>query len=190
MTVREALSFFKEMIGGDQDKVIQDLELQPLLDKKISQLSQGQKKRVSIAKSMMLDYNVILMDEPTENLDPEVASKLRQRITQLSKDKVILYTSHNLYEARELGRFVIVLNEGKISTFLPISELRTSDYEIGIRASEDISGIVDCTKRGDYFVIKLKDPEEVNPIIQKIMNKNIKIYEIKEMSNPLEDLLR
>jgi hypothetical protein len=65
--------------------------------------------------------------------------------------------------------------------FKPINEIKLREYTIGIRASEDLSKILKGEYQGDYFVINLNDPSEVNSIIQELMRRNINIYEIKEM---------
>ncbi|MEJ2772140.1 MULTISPECIES: ABC transporter ATP-binding protein [unclassified Stygiolobus] len=190
MSVKESLEFFSQIIGGDPNNVIGRFHLEDILDKRISSLSQGQKKKLSLAKVFLKDYDIYLLDEPTENLDPILASEIRKLIVSLSKSKIIIYTSHNLYEAREIGNYVIVIDKGRISLFKPINEIKLREYTIGIRASGDLSKILKGEYQGDYFVINLNDPSVVNSIIQELMRRNINIYEIKEMRNPLEDLLR
>jgi len=189
MTVRESLKFFSEILGGDPNNVIDKFQLQEILDKRISDLSQGQKKRLSIAKVFVKNYDIYLFDEPTGNLDPVLASEIRKMIVSLSKNKIIIYTSHNLYEAREIGNYVMVISNGRLMLFKPMHEISLKEYFIGIRASEDLSKILNGEYQGDYFVVKVNDPSEVNSIIQKLVERNIKILEIKEMKNPLEDLL-
>ncbi|BDC18271.1 ABC transporter ATP-binding protein [Acidianus sp. HS-5] len=190
MRVKEALEFFSSILGGDVNNVIEKFDLKGLLDKRIADLSQGQKKRVSIAKIFLKNYDIYLFDEPTENLDPITASKIREEIVSLSKSKIVIYTSHNLYEARDIGKYVIVIDEGKLKFFKPISEIRLKEYKIGIRASQDLSRILNGEYQGEYFVITVDDPSKVNQIVQELISKNIQIYEIKEMKNPLEDLLK
>ncbi|ACP56426.1 ABC transporter ATP-binding protein [Saccharolobus islandicus] len=190
MTVREALNFFSKVLGGDPDRVIEEFKLSELLDKKIADLSQGQKKRVAIAKLFLKDHEVYLFDEPTENLDPVIASEIRSMITSLSKHKTVIYTSHNLYEARDIGNYVILIDNGRLALYKPISEIKTKEYVVGIRASEDLSKVLDGHYQGEYFIVTLNDPSEVNNIVLELTKRNVKIFEIKEMKNPLEDLLK
>jgi len=92
MTVRQSLDFFCEIEGGgDIDRVVQALRLEPLMGKKISDLSQGQKKRVSIAKVFLRDRDIYLLDEPTSNVDPKVSREIREYLLNLSKDRILMY---------------------------------------------------------------------------------------------------
>lgn len=189
MTVKEALHFFSKLIGGDVKKVVEEFKLYDLLNKKILDLSEGQKKRISLAKIFMRDADIYLLDEPTTNLDPIFADYLRQKIISLSSKKIVIYTSHNLYEARDIGNYVILIDQGYVKKFLPISEIKVKEHLIGIRASADLSKLFQGYYQGEYYVIKVKDPSEINDILRRLMEKGITIYEIKEMRNPLEDLL-
>jgi ABC-2 type transport system ATP-binding protein len=144
MTVYNALRFYAGMEGGDPEKAIDLLGLNELRDKRVSDLSQGQKKRVSIAKVFLKDRDVYLLDEPTANLDPGLSKEIRDIILQLSKDKLILYSSHNLYEATDIGMNLILIKDGKLALFDKIANVRSKSYRVGIKASEDITKIVDA----------------------------------------------
>ncbi|ARM76610.1 ABC transporter ATP-binding protein [Acidianus manzaensis] len=189
MIVKEALTFFSQLLGGDVNKAIQMFKLQDLLDKKIANLSEGQKKRVSLAKIFLKDYDIYLLDEPTNALDPILASEFRNRIVELSKNKIVIYTSHNLYEARDIGKYVILIDNGKIVKFSSVSDIKVKEYLIGIRASKDLTNLLPGYYQGEYYIVKVKDPSDVNTIVEKLVKEGIQIYEVKEMKNPLEDLL-
>ncbi|AAY80112.1 ATP-binding cassette domain-containing protein [Sulfolobus acidocaldarius] len=190
MRVKEALDFLSRILNANYSSVIEELDLKDLLGKKISDLSQGQKKRVSLSRVFMREKDIYLLDEPTDNLDPVFASKVREKVVSLSKSKIVIYTSHNLYEAKEIGKYVMVMDNGRLIRFCTMDELRTGEYVVGIRASSDLSKILEGHYEGDYFVVKLPDPSMVNEVIQKLLRENITIYEVKEMRNPLEELLR
>jgi len=107
LQVRESLEFFGRAEGArsqDVDRVLDQLEIRDLSAKFPSQLSAGQRKRVSIARIFLRERSIYLLDEPTANLDPKAAREIRELILKLSRDKVVLYSSHNLFEAREIGR--------------------------------------------------------------------------------------
>ncbi|QPG48761.1 hypothetical protein HFC64_01100 [Saccharolobus solfataricus] len=61
---------------------------------------------------------------------------------------------------------------------------------IGIRSPQNLSDILDGYYEGEYFMIKLNDPSELNNILKRILERGIVVYEVKELKNPLEDLLR
>ncbi len=120
LTVREALDFYARAENArpsDVDRVLDELEIREMAGRFLAQLSAGQKKRVSIARVFLQPRSIYLLDEPTANLDPKVAKEIRGLILALSRDKVVLYASHNLYEAREIGRYVLAIKDGKLALF-------------------------------------------------------------------------
>ncbi|WP_449462317.1 ABC transporter ATP-binding protein [Tardisphaera miroshnichenkoae] len=201
MTVAQAVDFYAKVEGAkkeDVDRVLQQLSLEELRKKPVGELSQGQRKRVSMAKVFLRDKDVYLLDEPTTNLDPVTASDIRKMMGDLSREKVVLYSSHNLYEARDLGRNVIVINEGKLVTFTDIDKLKPSSYSVAVRiytdSEEEEKRVKEVMKdyefNNGYYVIPLSDPSQVNDAVQRLIAKGMRIREIKEAENPLESLLR
>jgi len=87
-----------------------------LLKKRYMDLSAGQKTRVNLVKSLLNDPEIILMDEPTASLDPDIADKMLSYIEMLKKEKnlTLLYTSHNMTEITRICDEVIFLDHGKI----------------------------------------------------------------------------
>jgi ABC-2 type transport system ATP-binding protein len=191
LRVREALEFYavvENASTADVDRVMDLLGIQELNGRYLSQLSAGQKKRVSIARVFLREREIYLLDEPTTSLDPKLAREIRTLILDLSREKIVLYSSHNLFEAREIGRFVLVVNEGRLIRFDHIENLRGSRYAVGIRALEPSDALTGYTREGDYYVRELSGPEEVPALIRVLESRGVKIREIREMDNPLEDL--
>ena len=189
MTVYKALKFYADMEGGNPDDVIDLLSLDELRDKRVSDLSQGQKKRVSIAKVFLREREIYLLDEPTANLDPGLSKSIRDIILKLSKNKLVLYSSHNLYEASDIGTNLILIKEGKLAMFDKISNVRSKNYRVGIRALSDISEIVDAKKgEGGYYVLNVSTPKEAGLALQKIVKSGILVTEMRELDNPLQEL--
>ncbi len=188
MTVYNALEFYANMEGGDPQEVVDLLKLNELSGKRVSDLSQGQKKRVSIAKVFLKERAVYLLDEPTANLDPGLSKEIRDIVLQLSKDKLVLYSSHNLYEASDIGTNLILIKDGKLATFDKISNIRSKSYRVGIKASEDITNVVDAKKDGEYYVLDVSKPEEAGMALRKIVEKGILVTEMRELDNPLQEL--
>jgi ABC-2 type transport system ATP-binding protein len=188
MTVYNALKFYGSMEGGDPQEVLDLLKLNDLGGRRVSDLSQGQKKRVSIAKVFLRERAVYLLDEPTANLDPGLSKEIRDIVLQLSKDKLVLYSSHNLYEASDIGTNLILIKDGKLATFDKISNIRSKNYRVGIKASEDITKIVDAKKDGEYYVLDVSKPEEAGIALRKIVEKGILVTEMRELDNPLQEL--
>jgi ABC-2 type transport system ATP-binding protein len=191
LSVEEGLRFYATVEGGtaqDVERVIRLLGLDEFRHRFFSQLSQGQKKRVSIGRVFLQERGIYLLDEPTSNLDPKLAREIRDLVLGLSKDDLVLYSSHNLFEAKEIGKYVLALRDGKLGYFGLLSELRPAKYVIGIRADGADGALSGLSKKGDYYIQELSGPEEVPKLVAELMAKGVKIREVKEMENPLEDL--
>jgi len=191
LQVREALDFFARAEGArpqDVDRVLDQLEIRDLSTKFPSQLSAGQRKRVSIARIFLRERSIFLLDEPTANLDPKLAREIRELILRLSREKVVLYSSHNLFEAREIGRYVLVIKSGQVARFDRIENVRGSRFVLGIRVLEPSPVLASFDHEGDYYLKELAGPEEVPGILRDLIAQGVKIREAREMENPLEDL--
>jgi ABC-2 type transport system ATP-binding protein len=191
LRVEEALRFYATVEGvgpAEVERAVRLLGIEELRGRFFSELSQGQKKRVSIARVFLQDRSIYLLDEPTSNLDPKLAREIRDLVLARSQDDLVLYSSHNLYEAKEIGKYVLALRAGRVGYFGLLSELRPARYVIGIRA-EGATGILSSAARqGDYYLQELAGPEEVPKLIAELVAKGVQIREVKEMENPLEDL--
>ncbi len=91
-------------------------EISDLLDRITASLSTGQLTRVNLTKAFVNDPKLLLLDEATASLDPDIADKTRKTLKKMQKEKgvSILYTSHNMAEIEELCDWVIFINKGKI----------------------------------------------------------------------------
>lgn len=189
MTVHGALAFYSRIEGGSADEVISLLNLEDLRDKKVSDLSQGQKKRVSIAKVFLRERDLYLLDEPTSSLDPAVSKEIRDILLRLSKDRIVLYSSHNLYEANDVGTNLILVRDGAIGYFDKISNIRSKEYRVGIRTTTDVSKIIDARPGdGGYYVLSVSTPEEAGLALKKLVENGVLVTEMRQLDNPLQDL--
>jgi ABC-2 type transport system ATP-binding protein len=193
LRVREALAFYArvERAGpADVERVLDLLEIRPLADRYISQLSAGQRKRVSIARVFLRERPIYLLDEPTSNLDPKVASEIRALVLNLSRERVVLYSSHNLYEAREIGRYVLTIRDGELALFGRMEDLRSAHFVIGIRTLAPSDALAAFPRQGDYYLKELPGPEAVPELLRTLEAQGVRIREVREMGNPLEDLFK
>ena len=121
LTIEENLQVFGRMYGVQnlKDKIIEIMEKLNLVDlkkRKTGELSSGQKNRVSLAKALINDPEILLLDEPTASLDPDVGDYVRGIIENFSsnKKKTILIASHNMNEVERLCSEVMMMKNGEI----------------------------------------------------------------------------
>ncbi|HYA70118.1 MAG TPA: heme ABC exporter ATP-binding protein CcmA [Thermoplasmata archaeon] len=192
LRVREALEFYAQVeraSPADVDRVLDLLEIREFAGHFLSQLSAGQRKRVSVARVFLRERSIYLLDEPTSNLDPKLAREIRSLILELSREKIVLYSSHNLFEAREIGRYVLAIKGGQLALFDRIENLRGSRFVVGVRVLESSPAPPEgFTREGDYYLRELPGPEAVPALLYDLESKGVKIRELREMNNPLEDL--
>ncbi|MGA2876177.1 MAG: ABC transporter ATP-binding protein [Nitrososphaerales archaeon] len=189
MTVYNALKFYSNIEGGNVDEVISLLNLESLASTKFSDLSQGQKKRVSIAKVFLRERDLYLLDEPTASLDPAAAKEVRDLVLRLSRDKLVLYSSHNLYEASDIGTNLILLKSGTIAYFDKIQNIKSKEYLVGFKTDTDISRIIDAKLgEGGYYVLSVSTPQEAGMALKKLIENGVLVTEMRELGNPLQEL--
>jgi ABC-2 type transport system ATP-binding protein len=188
MTVFNTLKYYADIEGGDVEHVIDLLSLNELGDRRFSSLSQGQKKRVSIGKIFLRERDLYLLDEPTSNVDPKISKEIRDILIELSKDKFVLYSSHNLYEAREIGTYLILIKNGELKFFDKIENVKTRQYRVGIKTLNDISKLLPESKfENGYYVVTVDSPREVAKIVNNLVQCGAELVELRELDNPLQE---
>ena len=121
LTVRQNLEIYGRLYGIKDLKkriheISNDLEIKEFFERKTGELSSGQKNRVSLAKSLINKPEILLLDEPTASLDPDIGDFIRSYIQEYkSKNKVtVLLASHNMNEVERLCDSIIMMRKGKI----------------------------------------------------------------------------
>jgi len=121
MTVRTFLEFIANVRGlsGEArkrrlDDVIQRLALSGVLEQAIETLSKGFKRRVGLAQALLHDPQVLILDEPTDGLDPNQKHQVRTLINEMSKDKIIVISTHILEEVDAVCNRAIIIAGGRL----------------------------------------------------------------------------
>ena len=121
LTVRQNLEVYGRLydiknLKGKIDYLCEKLRLNELINKITGELSSGQKNKVSLAKSIINDPTVLLLDEPTASLDPETGDFVRNFLEEYQKENQtsILLASHNMIEVERLCSSVLMMNNGSI----------------------------------------------------------------------------
>ena len=121
MTPLQFLNFIAQIRGfsGKEkqariQQVIQQVELQEVLDKPIDNLSKGFKRRVGLAQALIHDPQILILDEPTDGLDPNQKHQVRELIKNLAKDKIVIISTHILEEVTAVCNRVMIIAKGKL----------------------------------------------------------------------------
>ena len=121
LTVKQNLEIYGRLYGVKNlnnriNEISEDLDIKNFFKKKTGELSSGQKNRVSLAKSLINKPEILLLDEPTASLDPDIGDFIRNYIQEYrSKNQVtILLASHNMNEVERLCDSIIMMKKGKI----------------------------------------------------------------------------
>ena len=121
LTVLENLKVYAMMYEVPDTKnrieqLVQELNLAPILNKKTGELSSGQRNRVSLAKSIINNPEILLLDEPTASLDPDTGDFIRTFLENYKKKNSMatLLASHNMDEVSRLSDYVLMMKEGSI----------------------------------------------------------------------------
>ncbi len=145
MTPRGFLDFIAAMRGLSGayrqqrlDDVIGRLQLEGVLDQSIDTLSKGFKRRVGLAQAILHDPKVLILDEPTDGLDPNQKHQVRELINTMAKDKVIVISTHILEEVHAVCNRAIVIAGGKLLADATPAELEArSRYHRAVSLTAD-----------------------------------------------------
>ena len=131
MTVWEYLKFAAEIRGLDESafkqrlkKVVEVCGLAQSLGKDISTLSHGYRQRVGLGQALIHDPPILILDEPTSDLDPNEKAEVLRYIKEIGKDRTILLSTHNLAEVEEACARAIIVSKGRVVADGPLDEIR------------------------------------------------------------------
>ena len=121
LTVKQNLIVYGKLysvknLNSRIDYLVEELRLKNLLDRVTGELSSGQKNRISLAKAIINNPSVLLLDEPTASLDPETGDFVRTFLENYKKEKkiAVLLASHNMDEVKRLCNSVLMMKDGDI----------------------------------------------------------------------------
>ena len=185
--------------GINEDRiqeVIKLVNLENRINDKVSKYSLGMRQRLGIAQAILHKPNLLILDEPTNGLDPEGIKQLRTLLTDLAKKEkmAILISSHNLSELETFCNKIVIIQNGKILESSNIEDMKHKiingklTYSIEVDSCQGIEKIfenVEILDEKNFNITALKD--EIPEIIIKLINSNYKIYKVCENQTTLED---
>ena len=126
VSVKMFLNYMAELRGVNQQRVTETIEIaniKEIVEQKIETLSKGYQRRVGFAQSILNNPPLLLLDEPTDGLDPNQKDYIRKLISNMAKDKTILISTHLLEEAETICNRIILLDKGQIKADGKLTEI-------------------------------------------------------------------
>ena len=177
--IKYAQSFYPKSNKEYVDRICNELELD--MNKKMGELSLGNKKKVAIAQSLINNPKLLILDEPTNGLDPLMQKKLLNiLIEEKEKGNTVFLSSHNLVEVQNLCDRVCVIKEGKI---VDIIEIEKSKTELKLKVTLSSSDITDdiLDKNGKLYTFICS--KNIDSLVKELAN-----YKIDELLIEKENL--
>ena len=176
------------------DKVVKLVKLENRIHDKVSKYSLGMRQRLGIAQAILHNPNLLILDEPTNGLDPEGIKEMRELLVELAtKEKMaILISSHNLAELDNFCTKVCIIKNGEVIETSEISAIKKeASQDLKLFEVDDANRVKNIVKEivvidKNKFKINLPK-EEVPNLITELVQNNVKIYEVKQEEKTLED---
>jgi ABC-2 type transport system ATP-binding protein len=209
MTVESYLKFVARLHNVDRvkeqtERVMTDLNLLDVRKRLIGNLSKGFKQRVGLAQAIVYDAPFLILDEPTNGLDPQSVVELREFIKRLSKNKTILFSSHILPEVEQICDQITIIHGGKIRASGSLQEIHRKFRQglvlkIGIGESEklpdlsvfgkyEITNEILVSREHQYHLV-FENEKELRPEIARfLLAKGVSLLTLQVESPELEDI--
>ncbi len=208
MTAYEYLDFFGEIYNiapaarkKRSDDLLEYYGLAESAKRRIGEYSKGMRQKLALARAMMHDPGVLLLDEPTSAMDPESARLVRDEIARLKSSKrTIVICSHNLTEVEALADQIAIIYRGKILIQGTLEELKQQilgapEYEVkfsepwNFGAPEMPEGVELLAQTATSLKVRVPRPQESNPQLLKMLaSKSASIMALQEESRTLEQV--
>ena len=182
-------NLYKDITDEKIKEIVKLVELEERINDKVSKYSLGMRQRLGIARALINEPNVLILDEPTNGLDPEGIKDLRNLLKKLAKEGLgILISSHNLAELESFCNKVLIIDNGTIIETSEVKEFKNN----GNKYTFNVSNTKDLDIEGIYEVAKDKfsyngEKEDIASIVKTLVKKNIDVYEVKMEELTLEE---
>jgi lantibiotic transport system ATP-binding protein len=202
LTGRENLEIFRHTYGCDKkriDEVLGIVRMTYAMRKRVKTYSLGMKQRLSIAMALLHDPELLILDEPTNGLDPNGIIETRELIRELNQQhgKTILVSSHMLAEVEKMATHVGIIHKGKLLFQGPLTELQAlkskqSAIEIEVsdmaKAKSLLAGFPVRETNGTKVLVNFESRERVAELNQTLVREGVKVYQLAMTHNDLENL--
>ncbi|MBN1189077.1 MAG: ABC transporter ATP-binding protein [Dehalococcoidales bacterium] len=208
MTGIENLAYYSRIYhvpdaGAKIKKLLHDVGLEGRGGDRAGTYSRGMKQRLALARAMVHDPEVLVLDEPTAGVDPSGQIEIRQILLEIAhgEHKTVFLSSHNLDEVQRICNRIALIDRGEIKLYGELEGLRRQMGQGGIRieTAEEIQdsvlselktlpGLGLQTKDGKYLLFAPESGVEVSDIISHLLKYNVKIETAQRKEASLEEM--
>ena len=199
LTARQNLSIvceIKQVSESEVDRVLSIVDLINRSNSKFKTFSLGMKQRLAIASALLGDPDILVLDEPTNGLDPQGIAEIRNIILDLAAaGKTIIMASHILDEVEKVCTHVAVLKLGNLLTTGPIESVLNNQEQVFVAAENldileltlsQIDGVSNITKKGNKIAVMLDEGKDSAYLNKALFDKGIVATEIGVQKSDLE----
>ena len=211
MIVEDYLKYIAQMHGENAEEKVpalcKECGLKEVMSKNISELSRGNRQRVSLAHALMHDPEILILDEPTSGLDPNQVEDVRAIIREIGKTRTVIISTHILSEVETLCSRAIIISGGKVVADSSIENLKNSigssttvfvEFDGNAKKAEDaaraVQGVSNVSSNKvenghNEIVVSVNGEAEIRPaLVKKLIDSGCDIYSMAMQSNTLEDV--
>jgi ABC-2 type transport system ATP-binding protein len=211
LTGRENLHFFGRLsnVPGPElrrrcAELLEQVELSEAADRRFHSYSSGMKQRLAVARGLLHDPPVLIMDEPTRSLDPAAAQHLRRFVRDelnVRRGKTVLLATHNLDEAESLSHRIAIIHRGRIRRCGTLDEVRAAEsprerYRVEVRpAFEPAAGAYQVIERteglagGRAFTLELgRGGDGLTRFLREALDRGARIVACERIEMPLQEV--
>ena len=208
MTGEEYLEFFGKVYRLDpgiikkrSDYLLQYFGISQAARRRCGEYSKGMKQKLALARALIHDPSVLLLDEPTSAMDPESSRLVRDEIARLrSSQRTIIICTHNLAEAEALADSIAIIYRGKILLNGTLEELKQIvlgpvEYEATFAHAFDVGelnlpqGVTLASQSADRIRFRVEAPQTVNPLLVNVLtSRNAPLVSFQEVPRRLEQV--
>ncbi len=183
------------------ETMLDQFGLTEMRDRRIGEFSKGMRQKLALARALLHQPPVLLLDEPTSAMDPESARLVRNAIKALRSDeRAIVICTHNLAEAEEIADRIAIIRRGRIiakgtPTALKQTLLGPGEYELRLAAAlngtiEALPSGVEITSQGKHWLrYRTAQPSEDNPrVLRTLLGQDIPVVSLQEVPRSLEQV--
>jgi ABC-2 type transport system ATP-binding protein len=206
--VREFLEFSGGIYGMKSadirrrtEEMIRKTGLQSEQHKKIGQLSKGYRQRVGIARALLHDPALVILDEPTTGLDPNQLVDIRNLILEVAENKTLIFSTHIMQEVEAVCQDVVIINQGKILSAGSLADLKSASLqsELLVETEEQLElswfagiGAASFGSQGQREVLLIvADPAEGRrAIMQLVAQRQLNLIRLNQQEKTIETRFR